>query len=171
MKKYSLIALMVLFSVSFWNCEKDDLCAETTPTTPSVVIDFYDALNPDVLKNVTNLQFYEVDDVGNGIGDTLSKNAVSEINIPLKSFQNSTTVRFKLILNGSDEVTTNDITDFIRFNYTKEEIYVSRACGYKATFELNATDGFERTTNWIQVGGIVNYSITNEDEAHVKIYF
>ena len=162
---------MILLSVSFWNCEKDDLCAETTPTTPQVVIKFYDALNPDVLKSITNLQFYEVDDLDNAIGDTLSENAVSEIKIPLKTMQNSTTVRFKLILNGSDTDTANDITDFIRFNYTKEDIYVSRACGYKTTFELNATNGFEKTTNWIQVGGIVNYSITDENEAHVKIYF
>ena len=171
MKKYIIIVLMLLITVSFWNCEKDDLCAESTPTTPQVVIKCYDALNPDVLKNVTNLQYYEVDDAGNGIGDTLEIISASEIKVPLKTFQNSNTVRFKLILNGSDTEPTNDITDFIRFNYTKEEIYISRACGYKTNFELDPINGFEKTTNWILVGGIVNYSITDENEAHVKIYF
>ena len=55
MKKYSILILVSLFAFSFWNCEKDDICAETTPTTPRVVIEFYDAANPTVLKSVTNL--------------------------------------------------------------------------------------------------------------------
>ncbi|MVO10907.1 hypothetical protein GOQ30_17180 [Flavobacterium sp. TP390] len=171
MKKISVIVLIILVLLSFWNCEKDDLCAESTPTTPRVVIEFYDAVNPDVAKSVTNLKYFEVNDADEGISDTLTTASGTKILIPLKTFQNENTVRFKLILNGSDDDVSNDITDFVRFNYSKEDIYISRACGYKTIFELNATDGFEKTTNWIQVGGIVDYSVTNENETHVKIYF
>jgi len=50
MKKYIITSLALLLAVSFWNCEKDDICAETTPTTPKLVIEFYDNANPTVLK-------------------------------------------------------------------------------------------------------------------------
>ena len=137
MKKYIIIGLMLLLSVSFWNCEKDDLCAEDTPTTPQVVINFFDALNADNAKNITNLKYYEVDELGIQIGNTLVDNAVSTIKIPLRTSQNSSKVRFKLILNGNDDDGANDIEDFILFNYTTNDIYISRACGFKTTFELN----------------------------------
>ena len=48
-----LLLLGLTFSLS--SCEKDDICAESTPTTPKVVIEFYDAANPTTAKNVSNL--------------------------------------------------------------------------------------------------------------------
>ena len=56
MKKIVLITLSLLLALSFWNCEKDDICPEGTPATPRLIIEFYDAANPTVLKNVTNLR-------------------------------------------------------------------------------------------------------------------
>jgi hypothetical protein len=41
MKKIVFITLSLLLAVSFWNCEKDDICAEGTPVTPRVIIEFY----------------------------------------------------------------------------------------------------------------------------------
>lgn len=167
MKKYSLIALMVLFSVSFWNCEKDDLCAEATPTTPRVVIEFYDTANPTTLKNVTNLGIIAL-----GFTEGLSFNGVSKIVAPLKTSDDVTILNF--IQNGSDEDDMNDNSDQIIFNYTRKDIYISRACGYKTIFTLNDVNGVELQTdtdNWIQSITVENTSIDNENETHVKIYF
>ncbi|WP_445455278.1 DUF6452 family protein [Flavobacterium sp. HNIBRBA15423] len=167
MKKYSLIALMVLFSVSFWNCEKDDLCAEATPTTPRVVIEFYDTANPTTLKNVTNLGI-----IAPGFTEGLSFNGVSEIVAPLKTSDDVTILNF--IQNGSDEDDMNDNSDQIIFNYTRKDIYISRACGYKTIFTFNDVNGVELQTdtdNWIQSITVENTSIDNENETHVKIYF
>ena len=100
---------MLILVVSFWNCEKDDICAETTPTTPKVIIEFYDASNPTVLKNVTFLEYVEASST-----DTLPANGVSKIEIPLKTNENSTT--FKLILNGGDDDESNNYNDEITFN-------------------------------------------------------
>ena len=47
--------LLLLLSVFFSSCEKDDICDTNTPTTPKIVIEFYDVANPTTLKNVTNL--------------------------------------------------------------------------------------------------------------------
>ena len=164
MKKYIITSLALLLAISFWNCEKDDICSEDTPTTPTVVIEFYDKFNGDVKKNVTNLQFFEVNST-----DTLQVNGASKIEIPLRTIENSTT--FRLILNGNDNDPLNDLTDEITFNYTSNLFYVSRACGYKKTFLLNETDGLLSTNNWIFAKGIINFSVENENETHVKIYF
>mgnify|MGYP006353373257 FL=1 len=44
MKKTILLLLAVAFTFS--SCEKDDICDANTPTTPRLVIGFYDFLNP-----------------------------------------------------------------------------------------------------------------------------
>ena len=59
MRKFSSILLVLLLAVSFWNCEKDDICAEGSGNTPFMVIEFYDIANPAVLKNVINLEIID----------------------------------------------------------------------------------------------------------------
>ena len=49
------IYLLFLIAITFSSCEKDDICDANTPTTPRLIIDFYDATNPTALKNVINL--------------------------------------------------------------------------------------------------------------------
>ncbi len=165
MKKYIITSLVIVLAVSFWNCEKDDICAQETPTTPRLIIEFYDAANPTELKNVTNLGIAEPT-----FETGYAFNAVSSITVPLRTNQDTTTLNF--VLNGSDEDATNDLTDVVTFNYSRIETYISRACGYKTTFILNDTDGLViPTSNWISSYEIVQTNINNEDETHVKIYF
>jgi hypothetical protein len=167
MKKIVLITLSVLLSVSFWNCEKDDICAEGTPVTPRVIIEFYNAATPTVLKNVTNLGVIEPT-----LSSGFSFTAVSKIQVPLKTTVNTTTLRF--IQNGSDTVTTNDNIDVITFNYQRVDEYVSRECGFKTLFYLNLTNPVVLTAdgnNWIQNIVVTQPNIENENEVHVKIYF
>ena len=71
MKKIVFITLSLFLAVSFWNCEKDDICAEGTPVTPRLIIEFYDATNPTVLKNVTNLR---VEEFGTDVGVVFNEN-------------------------------------------------------------------------------------------------
>ena len=53
------IKFVVLFiAVSLINCERDDICAYTTSTTPRLIIEFYDTDEPDDLKNVPRLTVY-----------------------------------------------------------------------------------------------------------------
>mgnify|MGYP006142754081 FL=1 len=167
MKKIVLITLSLLLAFSFWNCEKDDICAEGTPTTPRVIIEFYDAANPTVLKNVTNLKVTETN-LTNGFGFS----GVSKIQVPLRTNTEETILNF--IQNGNDTNTTDDNTDEVIFNYVTQEVYISRACGYKMTFELDAIDGTvitPDTNNWIQNIIVNQPNIETENEIHVKIYF
>lgn len=167
MKNYKKVSILLLLAISFWNCEKDDICAEGTPTTPKIVITFYDATDPTVLKTVTNLGVIAPDFV-EGFGF----NTVSTITAPLRTTDDTTTLEF--IANGIDTDTSNDNIDAIVFNYTRQDIYLSRACGYKTNFTLDATNGAVLTAdgdNWIQNIIIEQPTIANENETHVKIYF
>ncbi|MCZ8143720.1 DUF6452 family protein [Flavobacterium sp.] len=163
-----LLLLPVLFVFS--GCEKDDICSDTTPTTPRLVIEFYDVSNLTQTKNVSNLVLK-----ANGVSETLSFNGVSKIYVPFDTTLD--TAQFELIQNGGDNDTTNDNIDIITMNYTRTTQYVSRACGYKLNFVLNPTNGFsftDATPNdglWIQTMGIYQSTITNENEVHVKLYF
>ncbi|WP_291108687.1 DUF6452 family protein [Flavobacterium sp. UBA6195] len=167
MKKIVFITLSLLLAVSFWNCEKDDICAEGTPVTPRVIIEFYEAANPTVLKNVTNLGVIE---------PTFSEgkpfNNVSKIEVPLRTTADVTTLNF--IENGSDTDSSNDNIDAITFNYERVDEYISRACGFKTLFYFNDTNPIELTVdgnNWIQSIEVLQPNIETENEVHVKIYF
>ncbi|MES2748014.1 MAG: DUF6452 family protein [Bacteroidota bacterium] len=164
------ILLLLLIAFTFSSCEKDDICDATTPTTPRLIVQFYDFSNPTTLKSVTNLGII-APGFTNGIGFT----GVSKIQVPLKTTEDTTT--FSFIQNGSDTNTTNDNIDVIQISYTRENVFVSRACGYKTVFNLNSPNGFVQTDNptpdglWIQDIDIITTNIATENEIHVKLYF
>ncbi len=168
MKKIVFITLSLLLAVSFWNCEKDDICPEGTPVTPRLNIEFYDAANPTVLKNVSNLKVM----APNSTDNRFSFNNVSKIEVPLETSANVTTLNF--IQNGSNTDTSDDNLDALTFNYQSTDEYISRACGFKTLFYLNTTNPVEVTndgSNWIQDIIVNQPNIVNENEVHVKIYF
>ena len=164
MKKVILLLLVTIF---FSSCEKDDICDAATPTTPKVVVEFYDIANPTVLKNVVNLGV-----IAPGFTNGFGFNNVSKITVPLKTFQDASVLNF--IQNGSADPTTDDNLDEVTFNYTRKIEYVSRACGYKTLYTLDATNPIIVTAdgnNWIQSVTVSQPNIENENETHVKIYF
>ncbi|MGX7668530.1 DUF6452 family protein [Flavobacterium pedocola] len=167
MKKLKIVALSILLANSFWSCEKDDICAEGTPTTPNVVIEFYDAANPTSFKLISNLRIKDP-----ALSTYIDLAGGTKIKVPLKVNADETTLQF--IRNGSDTDNTNDNIDVLTFNYAREDVYISRACGFKTVFQLNAdsptlTDG--DAGMWIQSRTITQSNIQNENETHIKIYF
>lgn len=158
----------LLFVVSLLGCEKDDICDPATATTPSLVIQFYDADSPNNVQTVTNLKV-----IAPGFTNAVSgTSGVSKITIPLKTSENTTS--FEFIQNGSDTDTTDDNTDVLQFTYNRTNIYVSRACGYKVNFDLTNTNTnilTADTDNWIQSIVIAQPNIETENETHIKIYF
>ena len=175
MKKTILFLFILCFSFS--SCEKDDICDENTITTPRLVITFYDYNNSSVEKNVTNLTI---------IADGMEEKAVtfngstlingSTVSIPLKIDAETTTFRF--ILNfGSTNTAAPTNEDIIQFNYSTENIFVSRACGFKTNYTLNPTNPFVYSdpsvplSKWMRLVEVKNSIIANENETHLAIYF
>lgn len=174
MKKIILLAVF-LISLSFAGCEKDDICDANTVTTPRLVISFYDVTNSSVLKNVTNLKI-----TGEGMTEAVSFDGSTLINgstvsIPLKTDADNTT--FSLVLNSGNPNPALVNEDILKFNYARENIFVSRACGFKTTYTLdplnpyNHSDAAVPDLKWIQYITVKNSIIDNEKETHLEIFF
>ena len=168
-------ALLLIVLYSFTACEKDDICAEGTPTTPSLVLEFYENENREQLRSITNLRLY-----AEGVNDTLpvagQPVTFDRIAIPLRTDAQTT----RWFLQYSIPNTNIVNTDILTFNYTSQQIYVSRACGYKSVFYLNPENDSlpgvvlsdEGANNfWIADYSIEQPNIEDENEAHIKIYF
>ena len=173
MKK--IILLLFVLALSFSSCEKDDICDANTPTTPRLVIGFYDFLNPSVAKSVTNLKV-----VGEGMPSGLLFNgaettSANTISIPLKTIGTSTKYSFTLNSGNSNQALVDE--DIIRFDYSTKELFVSRACGYKTNFTLGPTNPYTHTDpvaasqKWIKFISVEKNNIENENEIHIKIFF
>ena len=175
------LSLLLLVIVTSSSCEKDDICDANTSTTPRLVIDFYNNTNPTVKKNVTNLKV-----IGDGMKDGIIFNSSgtevskylangSTISIPLKTDANS--VKYQFILNSDNPNSTLIDTDEISFNYTRNDVYVSRACGFKTLFTFESINPFVHNAvpttkeKWMQNISIQKNNIDNENETHIKVYF
>jgi hypothetical protein len=180
MKKVILL-VVVLLSVFLSSCEKDDICDANTITTPRLVLSFYDINNPSVLKTVTRLKV-----VGEGMTDGIVFNSTatgeakfltngSSISIPLKVDRDVTT--YNLTFNSGNTNPLLVFTDKITINYSRRNIFVSRACGYKTNFSLSPTNSFnhsavpENRGKWIQYISVEKLNIENENETHIKLFF
>lgn len=178
MKK--IVAIFLVIAFSFSSCEKDDICDANTSTTPRLVITFYEINNPSILNKVTKLKV-----IGEGMTEGIVFNSAnddskyltneSSISIPLKTDSNSTTYSFILNYGNADSSLVNE--DKIKFDYTRENLFVSRACGYKTIFSLDPTNPYTHTDGavpdflWIKAISVEKSNIENENETHVKIYF
>lgn len=173
MKKTFLLILAIAFTFS--SCEKDDICDANTVTTPRLVISFYDVNNSSVAKNVTNLKI-----IGEGMTEGISFNGSTLINgstvsIPLKTDADTTTFSFILNFGNSNPALVNE--DILKFNYARENIFVSRACGFKTNYTLDPiipythSDAAVPDLKWIQYISVKNSIIDNENETHLEIFF
>lgn len=148
--KKSFGVLFIGFILSFFSCEVDDICLE--PTTPQLIIRFYDVTNPTVKKSVSNLNVW-ID----GKDSIIKNKAIDSIAIPLKTASDITTYKFS----------SSNFVDEITYSYQRSEVFISRSCGYKYIFQnINASSS---SSNWIKQMIIINPTVENEKKAHIKI--
>lgn len=164
------ILVSLLIVLSLWACERDDICGATTPTTPHLIIRFYNINNPTEIKTVSRLAVTAENNPKFIVNDQTTDSIV----LPLKidALGNLNTSRFTLI---KDYATDQDSTtvsnpDIIEVNYTPELIYVSRACGYKSEFNNLSASRDTDLSNWIKDIQVINDTINNENAAHINIY-
>ena len=166
MKKLLSIVVLCLF---LYGCEKDDICTPETPTTPRLIIEFYSIVNTSVLKEVANLEVK-----GEGASSVINFNLVSKIELLLKTNEDVTNYNFTI--NSTSETPVFNV-DKIEINYTRKDIYISRACGFKTYFSLNLlnpiiqTNPADDSVLWIKNIEIIKNNIENEEDVHVKMYF
>lgn len=150
MKK--LLTLLLVLPL-LTTCERDDLCPESSPTTPNMIIDFVDNNIIENSKNVFGLVVLGIDDpsvfpLNTSVPEDSNLRGVSgedtnQIFLPLKTTEDQT----HFILISEFEIDDNDTPDnladdfftgnqeLVTINYIRNDVYVSRACGYKTVFE------------------------------------
>ena len=150
MKKYITIIMFSIFAIL--SCEKDDICIENT--TPNLIIRFYDNDNQTEAKQIV------LDSVWANNKENIYKNETidSIIVLPLDLSQNNTLFKFS----------SNSIEDEINFTYDRNDIFVSRSCGYKTIFENLQIES--NSSNWIKNISINNTIIENDTAAHITIF-
>lgn len=156
MKKYYLLLSLITIFVS--SCEKDDFCID--PTTPNMIIRFYNATNNTQTKAVSDLSVNP-----QGFDELYSNANLDSIVIPLDVTSNQ--IIYNLISESN--------LDVITINYDVEEVFVSRSCGFKAIFN-NVSVTSDVSNDWILGltetldNTITIPTIDDESTAHIQIF-
>jgi hypothetical protein len=163
----NLLTYFIFFAVvtmCFWSCERDDICPASEPTTPFLVIEFFDNTEPEENLNVQSFGY-----VVEGSTDTIVLGTTDSIALPLDTNQNTTRIQF-IRNTGNPNIRNSDTLEFI---YQVNEVYVNRACGFKATYSnLSAIREIETpsTDNWIRSIIVEEINVENEQNTHVFIF-
>ena len=135
--------------VSTVSCQ-DEFCLEET--TPDMFVGFYNNANTSEFKEAELI-------IWANEKDTLFNGIVSDsIRLPLDTQNNSVVYHLSI----------NDAVEDLTLTYTTEDIFVSKACGFKSVF-----NNFSSTTtqnNWILNNSTTVTNLTNENQVHVKIF-
>ncbi len=156
--KTSLFAIIFIMI----SCEKDDICIESEIGTPRIILSFYDKTNKTLKKPVENLLIKGIERE-----DTLDIFSGDSIAIPLRN--NSNLSKYEFILNSGGENSNNDT---IQFEYSRYDLYINRACGFKSNYILNDPPAklFNIDSPWIEQILKLKDTILNENNAHLAIY-
>ena len=148
--KVLLICFFILFS-----CEPDDLCLETYPDTPKLIIKFFD-INSQESVLINNLT---VEDTERNL--VLFTGSTDSISIPLNYTKQQTVLNFIYKTNH----------DKVYVNYNTNEAFVSKGCGFRMEYLLENIIVENDNENWICSLEILNKNVVEELNHHVKIFF
>lgn len=174
MKKIPVLLLLLIGLV--YSCERDDICPESTATTPRLIIVFNDIANLEDSKNVRQLTVIGIDDVGNDIRTLISRTTTNQLALPLKIVTEgeNNTSRFKLIRDADFDIDNNanttSNTDIITITYLPEFVYVNRACGFKSIFNSISIEVENDDDQWVLGQNTNIENIENELNAHITLF-
>jgi hypothetical protein len=179
MKKTSLL-LFLLFTIGMViSCERDDICSGTTPTTPKLMIEFYDRVDTETVKFVPQIRVQGVNNIE--ILEGYNAVNVQKLELPLRTDTTATQYRLRRDYSNNNNGTPDDPSDdfpngnedIITIKYTTENVFVSRACGYKTVFKNVSLTIEPDSDNWITSRQSVtdNQSVEDETTAHFYLFF
>lgn len=167
MKRFIPILLLTLGIIHFSSCEKDDICVEGD--TPLLVIGFFDINDTLVSKNVPALRVRELT-LDNVMTSFTDRSSLDSIGLPLRL--TAVTTGFAFITNSADDDDGNETgnIDTLSFDYTVNEKFISRACGFVGNYNGLDTTRQVFSTDWIKRISIVETEVENANAIHVKIF-
>jgi hypothetical protein len=176
MKKIGLLFILFI-CVGNYSCERDDICPEATATTPRLIIDFLDTGDPDTKKNVFDIVVKGVDN--DDFLEDYYFTTTNNLLLPLKTTANTTEYiiikEAEVDDNGTPDDSSDDTIignqDRIIINYSRENVFVSRACGYKTIFKNVTLTIVDDGDNWMLSREPLtdNQSVEDETTTHFNI--
>ncbi|WP_157111362.1 DUF6452 family protein [Nonlabens spongiae] len=165
-----LFFTLFVFLLASSGCERDDLCTPDQETSSRMVVVFKDFLNPDTVKPVENLrvrvlgasEYAPLDFEG-----STSLEMADTVYIPLRNFDDQTIYDFE-----TDNEEDGFNIDRLNFSYTRQDEFVSRACGFKVNYnDLQASRQQEIPNQpWIIETEVIDSTVNNRNEVHVEIF-
>jgi hypothetical protein len=179
MKKTSLLIIFLFTIGAIISCERDDICPAATPTTPKLIVQFYDRVDTETIKFVPQIRVQGVNN--NNVLEGYNAVNVQKLELPLRTDTTATQYRLRRNYSNNNNGTPDDPSDdfpngnedIITIKYITEQVFVSRACGYKTIFK-NVTLTIEPDSdNWIASRQSVtdNQSVEDETTAHFYLFF
>lgn len=179
--KLTILLLVFIGATTQVSCERDDLCPETTQTTARLVMEAFDVSIQEDSKNIFKLRIEGIDDEGNGIGVLEGYNVVTSSSLVLPLRTDSNVTKYKLHRdyaindNGTPDDDSDDFIegneDIITITYITEDVFVSRACGFRTIFnnvQIRVDVEDVDDNEWIRSIQTENDNqiVENEAEAH-----
>ena len=152
MRKIWFFFLLLFLNSS---CEPDDVCIETSPSTPQLVFRLYNSSQPSEFKAVDTLRIVSLSGEA-----TLEFFNSDSIVLPLQVIESKI---------NADLTISDGITDRIEIDYLTKDVYLNRACGFQTTFQIQTIE-VDQPTNWVNSIEIVTNEVITDTLAHVKIY-
>ena len=159
-KEFDLIFFSLIFFLFYNSCEKDDICLSGTPSSPRLIVKMVNKENPSLYKPANGLLIKVINN------DSINIQSSDSITLNLNPYKNYT--QFEFILNQGSE---NENIDTLQINYSLNNIYIDRACGYKTSFifNSNALTLINEKNNWIESYIILKDTVRNEEQAHLAL--
>ncbi|SDQ94310.1 DUF6452 family protein [Flagellimonas zhangzhouensis] len=171
MKKIIPVLLIALILSYVSSCEKDDICVDGD--TPYLVIGFYDIADTTEFKEVSSLRIKAIDNDSVLDNDSFNDRADSPDSLLVPLRIDNTNTSYQFILDSEDDSETDQETgniDTLIISYSTREAFVSRACGFVMNYDginIALPSGSE---NWIQDIKVVESTVENTNNIHVKIF-
>jgi hypothetical protein len=156
MKKRFLIAAIFFSIITLISCEEDDVCVGEG--TPFLTVVFRNPLN--TVNYADSLSIFESKTPDFTDADTIYyKEITDSVKLPLGGLNDDVSY-FKIMRRSNPD------TDVLKVNYNSQSSYVSKACGYRITYE-----GLEYETSH----NLIEYLIPDEsngleDESKTNLY-
>ncbi|MCG9972048.1 DUF6452 family protein [Christiangramia crocea] len=172
MKRYTFNFLLICFLIASSGCQRDDICPQSTDTTPLLIIRFYDSEDPSEFKAPQNLR---VRSLGNDTTAVYNRFSQDSIAIPLRTDQDVTEYIFTLNtppdpVEGEEPGEPGN-QDILTLSYGREEEYLNRACAFKVNYVGLKIDVENDDDNWIQDIQIEQPNVEDQNQSHVSIFF
>lgn len=156
MKKWIYIIVLLSLTIITFSCEEDDICVGEG--TPSLTVVFRNDFNSENLKDTLTIYASNTVDFENSylIYDKVFSDSLK---LPLGGL-NEDVIYYKI------QRRSNFISDTLIVNYHPTTEYVSKACGFRLTYE---------ELNYLSTQNYINYLIPNEsnelkDETKTDLY-